>query len=664
MDNNQSNKPKTATDKDGNMQVRSTGRTPLRTPARTPARIPAKAPAKAPAKTPAVKKPAEAPKDTGREYSFATSALFNNDVKNRKTDATAVSEAKKVTGATPVPSSGTKIIDTPHKRRAARGQGASTTAIPASSVRTEAAISPVRTKSAPVRGSASSPTVRAEGQPRSGVNPAQRAGTPPARPSRGTPNRAGMQGQNPEPTVDLGNKGAAPIRRRMGTPPAPQNDVKTTPTPAVPPRGGSNMATRVGPAIGDDSAARPKRPPRKAGKVRGETATTGIISTFSAMSSVTKSIIYIVCVMVVSIILSAVIITNANDVFAFVKDEKTVSLTIEPGTDLADLAEQLKDEGIIKHENTFKFFIKFRKKDSDSYSPGTYTVSSTMSYDQIISAITPRVEREQIRITIPEGFTVDKIIDLFVEKGLGSREKFVDVINNADFSDYWFVAEMPENPDRYYRLEGYLFPDTYYFYTDMTEDTIIRKFLDNFDSKMTKETRENIAKTKNPLTGKAYTVDEIITLASIIQAEGKERSIMLEVYEDEGEQPYIDFGLISGVFYNRMSLGNPMKLQSDATTAYAVSIDPKVMDKESVNISDYTGNDDSGQPKYDHPYNTYYYKGLTPGAICNPGINAISFSMEPDSCPYYYFLSDDKGMTYFAVTPTEHQENIDKYMKD
>jgi len=419
-----------------------------------------------------------------------------------------------------------------------------------------------------------------------------------------------------------------------------------------------SSATRVSPAVKEEILGRPRRAMRKTPEEEGKTAKNKVISSFSAMNSLTKSLIYIACVMVVSIILSVVIITNANDIFAFVKDEKTVSLEIAPGTDLDDLAEMLKDEGIIEHKNTFKFFIKFRNKASDSYSPGTYTVSSTMSYDQIISAITPRIEREMIRITVPEGYSVDEIIDLFVEKGIGEREKYVDVINNGDFSGYWFVNELPEDPNRYYRLEGYLFPDTYYFYTDMSEDTVIRKFLDNFESKLTKKYREAIAASINPMTDKPYTVDEIVTLASIIQAEGKERSVVLTSEDGKSSGNYIDYGLISGVFFNRMSLGNPMRLQSDVTTAYALMTEGKADAK----LSDYTN------PEYTNPYNTYAHKGLPPGAVCNPGLNAISFAMEPDRLTgehyFLYFCADAKGNTHFFKTEEEHNAFVAKLKQE
>ena len=597
MDNNnlKNNQPKTGLDSDGNLQVRSSG---ARTPARTPARVPAPAPAKPGARKrparvasgkPASPAKAPTPKENVKEYSFATSALFNNDPKDRATDATAVSEAKKITGTVPTPQNGTRVMSSVSRPR--RAQRDKTGA------------------GQPARGGQTPQPPRAEPQKRQPPSSAARKN--PVPPTAATQQRRAVQGQTPTQNKD------------------------------------ALSATRVNPAV----KGAPRRPVKEPSAQRGlakDNPIAKIGSTFSAMNSVTRSLIYIAAVMLVSILLSWFIITNANDIFAFVKDEKTVSITIEPGTDLAELAELLDGEGIIQHKNTFKFFIKFRNKDSDSYAPGTYTVSSTMSYDQIISAITPQKTREMVRITVPEGYTVDEIIALFVDKGIGDREEFIRVINEGDFSDYWFVNELPEDTDRYYRLEGYLFPDTYYFYTDMTEDTIIRKFLDNFESKFTDEYREYLAKTENPLTGKPFTVDEIVTLGSIIQSEGKEMTVIIESEDGSDSPSYVDYGLISSVFHNRMELSTPMKLQSDATTQFALNMEGKTDAK----LSDYTDAD------YTNPYNTYYCDGLPPGAICNPGLNAISFALFPDYSQYYYFVSDDSGNTYFSKTVEEHLATV------
>ncbi|MCI8332070.1 MAG: endolytic transglycosylase MltG [Clostridiales bacterium] len=407
--------------------------------------------------------------------------------------------------------------------------------------------------------------------------------------------------------------------RREGTLPAGEARTpgKTAPAPA--------FATKV------NQAVKMPRVPKKPRKQRDTEPPDG------AMNSISQAFIYIAAVLLTSIVLSYIVITNANDIFAFVKSDEECTLTIEAGTDLNQLADQLKKAGIIEHKLTFKIYIKYRGKDSDAYTPGTYTVSPSMNYDQLISAITPKVQRETVVITVPEGYTVQQIIDLFVEKGIGDREKFVDVIQNYDF-DYWFMKDIPNNKDRYYRLEGYLFPDTYYFYTDMSEVTIINKFLDNFDKKYKEEY-------KTRADALHMTTDEVLTLASIIQAEGKEKIITLG--EGDDTKTYVDYGLISKVFANRRAIN--MRLQSDATTLFALTMDKTGEEKV-------TGSNKN----YKNPYNTYEIDGLPPGAICNPGLNAVSFALWPDddavTRQLYYFVSDAKGMTYFSKTLKEHEE--------
>ena len=465
-----------------------------------------------------------------------------------------------------------------------------------------------------------------------------------------------------EKRANGGERGAEPVRKQVGAR-ADSTKVMPTVTQKKQARGGVSAGmrrdmpmnsrpapsnTKTMPAVSSKTKTMDAVKAEKSGRIKYPPRPWE--NKFAAMNSITRAIVYIAAVLVSSIILSVIVITNCNDIFAFVKSDEQISITIEEGTDLPTLAKQLKKLGVISHKNTFKMYIKYRGKDSDSYTPGTYTVSPSMNYDQIISAITPKVERESVVVTIPEGFTVDDIIELFLTKFPDTtRQRFVEVIQNYDFDTYWFIKELPKTTDKIYRLEGYLFPDTYYFYTDMNEETIISKLLDNFEKKYT-----DTYKTRADQLG--YTTDQVVTLASIVQAEGKEK--IVTVTNDEESMSYVDYGLISSVFSNRMGIG--MKLQSDATTAYAVemglahagngnSYNLNVYTKpEEYNLSEYTKAD------YQNPYNTYYVSKFPPGGICNPGLNAISFALWPDSSQYLYFVSDSSGTTHFTKSLDEH----------
>ena len=186
----------------------------------------------------------------------------------------------------------------------------------------------------------------------------------------------------------------------------------------------------------------------------------------TAVTSLLKAVIYIMSILVISGFLSYFAITAGNDIFAFVKEDTEVSVTIEEGTDIKALGAKLADEGVIKYPRVFSFYAKLRKKDSVALQAGEYTVSPMMNYDSLIAAFAKSnaAERTTVVVTIPEGYTVDQIIDTLVGKyGLSSEKELKDAIENYDY-DYWFVKRLETDKPRYgrkYRLEGYLYPDTY-----------------------------------------------------------------------------------------------------------------------------------------------------------------------------------------------------------
>lgn len=348
----------------------------------------------------------------------------------------------------------------------------------------------------------------------------------------------------------------------------------------------------------------------------------------TAITSLLKGIVYIVSVLVISVFASWAIIEIANDVFAFVKSDEVVSVVIDEDMTAKDVAQLLYDNGVIKYPTVYELFIRLKKESTD-YLVGEYEISPSMNYGQLNDAFTYIANtREQVVITIPEGYTVDQIIDYLVASGIGTREGYVDAINNYAFTEFRFIDELGElDPERKYRLEGYLFPDTYYVFKDSSEVAVIYKFLQNFDKKVTDAYYERAA-----LLG--MSMDDIITLASMIQAEGVTLT---------------DFENISSVFHNRLS--NPIKypcLQSDATLQY-------ILDKRKLSLT-------AEDLKMDSGYNSYLYAGLPPGSICNPGMDAINCALYPAETDYYYFLADGKGNTYFSTTNEEHEALKKQYL--
>ena len=347
----------------------------------------------------------------------------------------------------------------------------------------------------------------------------------------------------------------------------------------------------------------------------------------TAITSLLKGIVYIVAVLVISVFASWTIIEVANDVFAFVKSDEAVTVVIEEDMTATDVAQMLYENGIIKYPTVYELFIRLKEESTD-YLVGEYEISPSMNYGDINDAFTYVANiKEQVSITVPEGYTVDQIIDLLVKNGVGTRDGFVSAINEYEY-DYRFMEGLDKlDPERKYRLEGYLFPDTYYFFKDMSEIDAINKFLVNFDRKVPDEYYE-----RADVLG--MTMDELITLASMIQAEGRSLT---------------DFENISSVFHNR--LANPRsfpKMQSDATLQY-------ILDKRKTALT-------AADLQIDSRYNSYMYNGLPPGSICNPSLDAIDCALYPAETNYYYFLADGHGNTYFSETNEQHEALKKQYI--
>ena len=363
-----------------------------------------------------------------------------------------------------------------------------------------------------------------------------------------------------------------------------------------------------------------KKKPRHADEAPVERDTT-------AITSLLKGIVYIVAVLVISVFASWTIIEVANDVFAFVKSDEAVTVVIEEEMTANDVAQMLYENGIIKYPTMYELFIRLKEESTD-YLVGEYEISPSMNYGDINDTFTYIAHtREQVVVTVPEGYTVDQIIDLLLKNGIGTREGFVAAINEFDY-DYRFMQGLDDlDPERTYRLEGYLFPDTYYFFKDASEVAVIDKFLVNFERKVSEEYYE-----RADVLG--MSMDDLIILASMIQAEGMTLS---------------DFENISSVFHNR--LANPRsypKMQSDATLQY-------ILDKRKTALT-------ASDLQIDSKYNSYKYNGLPPGSICNPGMDAINCALYPAETGYYYFLADGRGNTYFSETIDQHEALKAKYI--
>lgn len=295
---------------------------------------------------------------------------------------------------------------------------------------------------------------------------------------------------------------------------------------------------------------------------------------------------------------------------------------ITKGQSVSIIAQNLKTEKLINSELFFKIYIKLSGKQAD-FKEGSYTLNPKMSIKQITTELTPKVFlKPDERITFIEGWNLKNYNEALANSSLIDVSDFLSA-TKKDYSDkFSFLKDKPKKTD----LEGYLFPDTYRFYTDITGEEVVIKMLSNFDNKLSAQMRDDIS-------NQGKTISEIITMASIIEKEVRSTE---------------DMKIVSGIFWNRIKGGQA--LESCATLAYILG----------VNKEQYTFED----TRTDSPFNTYINRGLPPSPISNPGLKAIEAAIYPEDTNYNYFLtSSNGGQTVFSRTYEEHLNNKNKYIK-
>jgi len=285
-------------------------------------------------------------------------------------------------------------------------------------------------------------------------------------------------------------------------------------------------------------------------------------------------------------------------------------IAIAPETPLREIARQLYDAGLIRSPYFFRLYLRLTDRDRQ-LKAGNYRLVTGVS----VPVLTERLcagENSYIAVTIPEGFTMEQIAGTLQQKGLIDADKFWEAAEKEEFA-YDFLNEAVPARNR---LEGFLFPDTYYISRGMSEKDIIEMMLKRFAQVLTPEVRERLAEEN-------LTVQEMVTLASMVEKEARHPE----------EQP-----LIAGVMLNRLQAGMP--LQVDATVLYALG-----EHRERVYYRDL---------EVDSPYNTYRYRGLPPGPIASPGEGAIRAVLYPASHNYLYYVARPDGFHIFSATLEEH----------
>ena len=339
---------------------------------------------------------------------------------------------------------------------------------------------------------------------------------------------------------------------------------------------------------------------------------------------------FISTVLAVSLFLTFLGISCINDVLAITRSDESVVVTIPNDCTADDIIDILSENKLIHQKWFCKLFFNLKNKvfnddpEEMVFLSGVYYVKKNLGFEAYLMEFQEVQETEKtVNVFFQEGWTTYQMFEKLENFEICKKEELIAALEGADY-DFDFIKNIPDSTNRVFRLEGYLFPDTYEFYEKCDANTIIRKMLANFESKWKNE----YAKRAEEL---GLSMDEVITIASIIQREAGTREQM---------------PLVSSVIHNRLnhSISYPT-LGCDATANYIEKyVKPNVTSVKAQAYMAY--------------YDTSSIKGLPAGPVCNPGIDAIEAALYPEETDYYYFCHDNSGHIYLATTNAEHDKNL------
>lgn len=295
--------------------------------------------------------------------------------------------------------------------------------------------------------------------------------------------------------------------------------------------------------------------------------------------------------------------------------EKEVIVSIPPGTSVKRIASILAEAGLIKEDIRFLLLAKFSGL-GKKLQAGEFKIETNALPKEVLFALATD-KPVTYKITIPEGLNVFEIASLLEKRKWSTVENFLSLTQDATFIEELGLKGLQ-------KLEGYLFPDTYYFTrSDLRAKKIIKKMVDRFN-----------------------VVWQELSAAETTTPDREKTVILASIVEKETGSPD-ERGLIAGVFLNRLNLG--MKLQSDPTVLYGLTDGAEKITKKHL--------------KQNTPYNTYVIKGLPVGPICNPGAQALGAVLSPETSKYLYFVSKNDGTHKFSANLREHNKAVIKYQR-
>jgi UPF0755 protein len=297
--------------------------------------------------------------------------------------------------------------------------------------------------------------------------------------------------------------------------------------------------------------------------------------------------------------------------------QQKIVFEVPPGATLWQTARKLKEQGLIRDVRKFVLYAKVMDK-TTSLRVGEYEVSSAMTPPEVLTVLTSGVSVSR-PITFQEGLNIFEIAEILDKRGFAPKDKFLALCKNRDFIQKLLGRPLSS-------VEGYLFPETYFFTKYAKAETIIEAMVKRF-----KAVYKDLG---NPAFKAGLNSHQIVILASIIEKETGAPE----------ERP-----LIASVFHNRLRKG--MRLQSDPTIIYGIA------DKTGEMIKNIR------RKHIDAPtrYNTYTKSGLPYGPIANPGKEAIRAVLEPENSSFLYFVSKNDGTHYFSKNYREHLKAVRQY---
>jgi UPF0755 protein len=300
-----------------------------------------------------------------------------------------------------------------------------------------------------------------------------------------------------------------------------------------------------------------------------------------------------------------------------------VTIRVESGLSTGAIAQLLAQQGVIRSPLAFRLLVEQLGADG-KLQAGTFVLGPAMSAETLVDALRQGKSME-IALTIPEGFTVADIDALLVRKRLAGTGAFLRCALECDLSLYAFLPSGSGLSERGGRVEGYLFPDTYFVGVEQfSVEVFLKRMLATFRNRVIDALGSDIGSSGRSL-------HAMITMASLIEEEAK---------TDE-ERP-----VIAGILWKRFD--DDRGLGVDATVRYVLGKPTAPITAADLNV--------------DSPYNTRKFRGLPPGPIASPGLWSIEAALRPSDSPYWYYLHDRNGQIHYAVTNEEHNLNRMEYL--